>query len=70
MQLPMGAWTKSLDMDRVETQEDILEIELARLGNGLVKRDGVGVAHVGLELCLFSCREPRLGGTTLLRDAF
>lgn len=37
MQPPMGAWTKSMDMDRVKTQEDILEIELARLGNGLVK---------------------------------
>lgn len=70
MQPPMGAWTKSMDMDRVKTQEDILEIELARLGNGLVKQGGVGVAHVSLELCLFSSREPGLGGTTLLRDAF
>lgn len=45
MQPPMGAWTKSMDMDRVKTQEDSLEIELARLGNGLVKRGGVGVAQ-------------------------
>lgn len=55
MEPPMGAWTKSTEMHRVKTQEDILEIELARFGNGLVKRGGGHVARVGLELCLFSC---------------
>lgn len=73
VQPPMGAWTKSMEMDSVKTEEDILDLELARLGNGLVKRDGVCVAHVGLELCLFSCWEPGLGGTTrwgMLFDLF